>query len=91
MNRAKSDALHHEALSHLVGGVNSPFGRSNPFTETQSISKRPPALTSRTLTETSGRLCPVMGAPYPRPFSSKIIEAVHEKMLNGTSFGAPPR
>ena len=24
MNRSKSDALHHEALSHLVGGVNSP-------------------------------------------------------------------
>ena len=24
MNRTKSDELHHEALSHLVGGVNSP-------------------------------------------------------------------
>ena len=24
MNRTKSNELHHEALSHLVGGVNSP-------------------------------------------------------------------
>ena len=90
MNRAKSDALHHEALSHLVGGVNSPVRafksvHGNPIYFEKASGAHVTDVDGNVLVDFVQSWGPLIhGHSHP-----KIIEAVHEKMLNGTSFGAP--
>ena len=90
MNRTKSDALHHEALSHLVGGVNSPVRafksvHGNPIYFEKASGAHVTDVDGNVLVDFVQSWGPLIhGHSHP-----KIIEAVHEKMLNGTSFGAP--
>ena len=90
MNRSKSDALHHEALSHLVGGVNSPVRafksvHGNPIYFEKASGAHVTDVDGNVLVDFVQSWGPLIhGHSHP-----KIIEAVHEKMLNGTSFGAP--
>lgn len=90
MNRAKSDALHHEALSHLVGGVNSPVRafksvHGNPIYFEKASGAHVTDVDGNVLVDFVQSWGPLIhGHSHP-----EIIGAVHEKMLNGTSFGAP--
>lgn len=90
MNRSKSDALHHEALSHLVGGVNSPVRafksvHGNPIYFEKASGAYVTDVDGNVLVDFVQSWGPLIhGHSHP-----KIIDAVHEKMLNGTSFGAP--
>ena len=90
MNRSKSDALHHEALSHLVGGVNSPVRafksvHGNPIYFEKASGAHVTDVDGNVLVDFVQSWGPLIhGHSHPQ-----IIEAVHEKMLNGTSFGAP--
>ena len=90
MNRTKSDELHHEALSHLVGGVNSPVRafksvHGNPIYFEKASGAHVTDVDGNLLVDFVQSWGPLIhGHSHP-----EIIEAVHEKMLNGTSFGAP--
>lgn len=90
MNRSRSDALHHEALSHLVGGVNSPVRafksvHGNPIYFEKASGAHVTDVDGNVLVDFVQSWGPLIhGHSHPR-----IIEAVHEKMLKGTSFGAP--
>ncbi len=90
MNRAKSDALHHEALSHLVGGVNSPVRafksvHGNPIYFEKASGAHVTDVDGNVLVDFVQSWGPLIHGHS----HSEIIGAVHEKMLNGTSFGAP--
>ena len=90
MNRSKSDALHHEALSHLVGGVNSPVRafksvHGNPIYFEKASGAHVTDVDGNVLVDFVQSWGPLIhGHSHP-----DIIGAVHEKMLKGTSFGAP--
>lgn len=90
MNRSKSDALHHEALSHLVGGVNSPVRafksvHGNPIYFDRASGAHVTDVDGNVLVDFVQSWGPLIhGHSHP-----DIIGAVHEKMLKGTSFGAP--
>ena len=90
MNRSKSDALHHEALSHLVGGVNSPVRafksvHGNPIYFEKASGAHVTDVDGNVLVDFVQSWGPLIhGHSHP-----EIIGAVHEKMLKGTSFGAP--
>ena len=90
MNRSKSDALHHEALSHLVGGVNSPVRafksvHGNPIYFEKASGAHVTDVDGNVLVDFVQSWGPLIhGHSHPA-----IIGAVHKKMLNGTSFGAP--
>lgn len=90
MNRSKSDELHNEALSHLVGGVNSPVRafksvHGNPIYFEKASGAHVTDVDGNVLVDFVQSWGPLIhGHSHP-----EIIGAVHEKMLNGTSFGAP--
>ena len=90
MNRTKSNELHHEALSHLVGGVNSPVRafksvHGNPIYFEKASGAHVTDVDGNLLVDFVQSWGPLIhGHSHP-----EIIAAVHEKMLNGTSFGAP--
>ena len=90
MDRTKSDQLHNEALSHLVGGVNSPVRafksvHGNPIYFEKASGAHVTDVDGNVLVDFVQSWGPLIhGHSHP-----EIIEAVHEKMLNGTSFGAP--
>lgn len=90
MNRMKSDALHQEALSHLVGGVNSPVRafksvHGNPIYFEKASGAHVTDVDGNVLVDFVQSWGPLIhGHSHP-----EIIAAVHEKMLKGTSFGAP--
>ncbi|DAC23340.1 MAG TPA: glutamate-1-semialdehyde 2,1-aminomutase [Candidatus Poseidoniales archaeon] len=90
MDRTKSDQLHTEALSHLVGGVNSPVRafksvHGNPIYFEKASGAHVTDVDGNVLVDFVQSWGPLIhGHSHP-----EIIEAVHEKMLNGTSFGAP--
>jgi len=90
MNRVKSDALHQEALSHLVGGVNSPVRafksvHGNPIYFEKASGAHVTDVDGNILVDFVQSWGPLIhGHSHP-----EIIAAVHEKMLKGTSFGAP--
>ncbi len=90
MDRSKSDALHHEALSHLVGGVNSPVRafksvHGNPIYFEKASGAHVTDVDGNVLVDFVQSWGPLIhGHSHP-----DIIGAVHEKMLKGTSFGAP--
>ena len=90
MDRTKSDLLHTEALSHLVGGVNSPVRafksvHGNPIYFEKASGAHVTDVDGNVLVDFVQSWGPLIhGHSHP-----EIIEAVHEKMLNGTSFGAP--
>ncbi len=90
MNRVKSDALHQEALSHLVGGVNSPVRafksvHGNPIYFEKASGAHVTDVDGNVLVDFVQSWGPLIhGHSHP-----EIIAAVHEKMLKGTSFGAP--
>ena len=90
MNRAKSDALHHEAVAHLVGGVNSPVRafksvHGNPIYFEKASGAHVTDVDGNVLVDFVQSWGPLIhGHSHP-----EIIGAVHEKMLKGTSFGAP--
>lgn len=90
MDRTKSDQLHNEALSHLVGGVNSPVRafksvHGNPIYFEKAFGAHVTDVDGNVLVDFVQSWGPLIhGHSHP-----EIIETVHEKMLNGTSFGAP--
>ena len=90
MNRTKSNELPHEALSHLVGGVNSPVRafksvHGNPIYFEKASGAHVTDVDGNLLVDFVQSWGPLIhGHSHP-----EIIAAVHEKMLNGTSFGAP--
>ena len=90
MNRTKSNELHHEALSPLVGGVNSPVRafksvHGNPIYFEKASGAHVTDVDGNLLVDFVQSWGPLIhGHSHP-----EIIAAVHEKMLNGTSFGAP--
>lgn len=90
MDRTKSDQLHTEALSHLVGGVNSPVRafksvHGNPIYFEKASGAHVTDVDGNVLVDFVQSWGPLIhGHSHP-----EIIETVHEKMLNGTSFGAP--
>ncbi len=90
MDRTISDQLHNEALSHLVGGVNSPVRafksvHGNPIYFEKASGAHVTDVDGNVLVDFVQSWGPLIhGHSHP-----EIIEAVHEKMLNGTSFGAP--
>ena len=90
MERTKSNQLHNEALSHLVGGVNSPVRafksvHGNPMYFEKASGAHVTDVDGNVLVDFVQSWGPLIhGHSHP-----EIISAVHEKMLNGTSFGAP--
>ena len=90
MKRTKSNQLHNEALSHLVGGVNSPVRafksvHGNPIYFEKASGAHVTDVDGNVLVDFVQSWGPLIhGHSHP-----EIISAVHEKMLNGTSFGAP--
>jgi glutamate-1-semialdehyde 2,1-aminomutase len=90
MERTKSNQLHNEALSHLVGGVNSPVRafksvHGNPIYFEKASGAHVTDVDGNVLVDFVQSWGPLIhGHSHP-----EIISAVHEKMLNGTSFGAP--
>ena len=90
MQREKSNSLHTEALEHLVGGVNSPVRafksvHGNPIYFEKASGAVVTDVDGNQLVDFVQSWGPLVhGHSHP-----KIIESVYEKMLNGTSFGAP--
>ena len=90
MDRTKSDTMHSVAVEHLVGGVNSPVRafksvHGNPIYFEKASGAHVTDIDGNVLVDFVQSWGPLIhGHSHP-----KIIEAVHEKMLNGTSFGAP--
>jgi glutamate-1-semialdehyde 2,1-aminomutase len=90
MNRAKSDSMHNVAIEHLVGGVNSPVRafksvHGNPIYFEKASGAHVTDIDGNILVDFVQSWGPLIhGHSHP-----EIIKAVHEKMLNGTSFGAP--
>lgn len=90
MDRTKSNELHNEALSHLVGGVNSPVRafksvHGNPIYFEKASGAHVTDVDGNILVDFVQSWGPLIhGHSHP-----EIISAVHEKMLKGTSFGAP--
>ncbi|DAC55065.1 MAG TPA: glutamate-1-semialdehyde 2,1-aminomutase [Candidatus Poseidoniales archaeon] len=90
MERTKSNELHNEALSHLVGGVNSPVRafksvHGNPIYFEKASGAHVTDVDGNVLVDFVQSWGPLIhGHSHP-----EIISAVHEKMLKGTSFGAP--
>ena len=90
MNRSKSDQLHSEALTHLVGGVNSPVRafksvHGNPIYFEKASGAYVTDVDGNVLVDFVQSWGPLIhGHSHP-----EIIDAVSEKMQNGTSFGAP--
>ena len=90
MQRSESDKLHEEALNHLVGGVNSPvrafksvYGNPIYFKKASgAIVTDADGNEMIDFVQSWGPL--IHGHAHP-----EILESVNEKMLNGTSFGAP--
>ena len=90
MQREKSNSLHTEALEHLVGGVNSPVRafksvHGNPIYFEKASGAVVTDVDGNQLVDFVQSWGPLVhGHSHP-----KILESVYEKMLNGTSFGAP--
>ena len=90
MNRSESDKLHSEALTHLVGGVNSPVRafksvHGNPIYFEKASGAYVTDVDGNVLVDFVQSWGPLIhGHSHP-----EIIDAVSEKMQNGTSFGAP--
>ena len=90
MDRAKSDSMHNVAMEHLVGGVNSPVRafksvHGNPIYFEKASGAHVTDIDGNILVDFVQSWGPLIhGHSHP-----EIIKAVHEKMLNGTSFGAP--
>ena len=82
--------MHSIAVEHLVGGVNSPVRafksvHGNPIYFEKASGAHVTDIDGNVLVDFVQSWGPLIhGHSHP-----KIIEAVHEKMLNGTSFGAP--
>ena len=92
MQREKSDMLHHEALEHLVGGVNSPVRafksvHGNPIYFEKASGAIVTDVDGNELVDFVQSWGPLVhGHSHP-----EILDAVYQKMQNGTSFGAPHR
>ncbi|OUV40239.1 MAG: aspartate aminotransferase family protein [Methanobacteriota archaeon] len=90
MDRTKSDNMHSVAIEHLVGGVNSPVRafksvHGNPIYFDKASGAHVTDIDGNVLVDFVQSWGPLIhGHSHP-----EIIGAVHEKMLNGTSFGAP--
>ena len=90
MQRANSDSLHEEALNHLVGGVNSPVRafksvHGNPIYFESASGAIVTDVDGNELVDFVQSWGPLVhGHSHP-----EIIEMVYNKMLKGTSFGAP--
>ena len=90
MDRTKSDTMHSVAVEHLVGGVNSPVRafksvHGNPIYFEKASGAHVTDIDGNVLVDFVQSWGPLIhGHSHP-----EIINAVHEKMLNGTSFGAP--
>ena len=90
MQRAKSNSLHEEALNHLVGGVNSPVRafksvHGNPIYFESASGAIVTDVDGNELVDFVQSWGPLVhGHSHP-----KIIDIVYEKMVKGTSFGAP--
>ena len=89
MDRTKSDTMHSIAVEHLVGGVNSPVRafksvHGNPIYFEKASGAHVTDIDGNVLVDFVNH-----GAAHPRTLASGNHRAVHEKMLNGTSFGAP--
>ena len=90
MDRTKSDNLHNIATEHLVGGVNSPVRafksvHGNPIYFEKASGALVTDIDGNVLVDFVQSWGPLIhGHSHP-----EIIKAVHEKMLRGTSFGAP--
>ena len=90
MDRTKSDNMHNVAVEHLVGGVNSPVRafksvHGNPIYFEKASGAHVTDIDGNVLVDFVQSWGPLIhGHSHP-----EIIQAVHEKMLNGTSFGAP--
>lgn len=90
MNRSESDKLHSEALTHLVGGVNSPVRafksvHGNPIYFEKASGAYVTDVDGNVLVDFVQSWGPLIhGHSHP-----EIIDAVSQKMQNGTSFGAP--
>ena len=92
MQRQKSDSLHTEALEHLVGGVNSPVRafksvHGNPIYFEKASGAIVTDVDGNELVDFVQSWGPLVhGHSHPQ-----ILDAVYQKMQNGTSFGAPHR
>ena len=90
MDRTKSDTMHSVAVEHLVGGVNSPVRafksvHGNPIYFDKASGAHVTDIDGNVLVDFVQSWGPLIhGHSHP-----EIINVVHEKMLNGTSFGAP--
>ncbi len=90
MQRTNSNALHQEALNHLVGGVNSPVRafksvHGNPIYFEKASGAIVTDVDGNQLVDFVQSWGPLVhGHSHPQ-----IIDAVYQKMQNGTSFGAP--
>ena len=90
MQRTNSDSLHEEALNHLVGGVNSPVRafksvHGNPIYFESASGAIVTDVDGNELVDFVQSWGPLVhGHSHP-----KIVENVYQKMLKGTSFGAP--
>lgn len=90
MQRSESDRLHEEAMTHLVGGVNSPVRafksvHGNPIYFKKASGAIVTDADGNEMVDFVQSWGPLIhGHAHP-----EILESVHEKMLNGTSFGAP--
>ena len=90
MQRSESDRLHEEALNHLVGGVNSPVRafksvHGNPIYFKKASGAIVTDADGNEMIDFVQSWGPLIhGHAHP-----EILESVNEKMINGTSFGAP--
>jgi len=90
ISRAKSEALFTEALNYIPGGVNSPVRAfravgGQPFFVYQAKGCRVTTVDGDELIDYVGTWGPaILGHSHP-----KIIKAVQDTALNGTSFGIP--
>ena len=90
VNRNKSNTLHNEAQLHLVGGVNSPVRafksvHGNPIYFEKASGAHVTDVDGNVIIDFVQSWGPLIhGHSHPT-----IIDAIQEKMINGTSFGAP--
>ena len=90
MERLESNRLHEEALTHLVGGVNSPVRafksvHGNPIYFEKASGAIVTDVDGNELVDFVQSWGPLIhGHAHP-----SILESVYEKMQRGTSFGAP--
>ena len=90
VNRNKSNTLHNEAQLHLVGGVNSPVRafksvHGNPIYFEKASGAHITDVDGNVIIDFVQSWGPLIhGHSHPT-----IIDAIQEKMINGTSFGAP--